>query len=344
MDYARAWMDLNERLSEVVSASGGLDAALTDLESHQRQTGFIKDDLSKVERYAFEHPENPSLTFRVQYNPKRALRFLGSGVRTAPPQTENLNDGCFLCRENIRWQQQNAQVGFEISLTEDVYHAWMNPFPLLPNHVVIAEEDHISQEWDMGGDPDKISLSRLLQDLCEMAVRLPNHVGFYNGVDAGASIPSHLHFQFVRRPGADPIFPLEQRDVLPATEDGGPQFITDYPVAVAVWRGNLTDVVSNAIAWVRRCVAGSALHHDVMSSNFIVTSHHLGSDVSLYFIPRDRRKSRWFGTNSLVGGLELLGEFVFSSEAEKALLDQGEVDFFYLEQALASIHTPFFDG
>jgi len=177
-----------------------------------------------------------------------------------------------------------------------------------------------------------------------MAVRLPNHVGFYNGVDAGASIPGHLHFQFVRRPVADPIFPLEQRDVLPATEDGGPQFITDYPVEVALWRGDLADVVSDATAWVRRWVAGSPLQHDVMSSNFIVTSHRLDSDVSLYFIPRDRRKSRWFGTNGLVGGLELLGEFVFSSAAEKALLDQGKVDYFYIEQALSSIHTPFFSG
>ena len=107
--------------------------------------------------------------------------------------------------------QQHAQVGFEINMTGDIYHAWMNPFPLLPNHVVIAEENHISQEWDIGGDgQERVTLSRLLGDLCEMAQRMPNHVGFYNGVDAGASIPSHLHFQFFRRPPADPVFPLER--------------------------------------------------------------------------------------------------------------------------------------
>ena len=343
MEYYRTWSDLNERLRETEAAEGGLDAVLAELEAHQRETGFIKDDLANVERHVFRHPDDPLLTFRAQHNPKRALRFDGSGVRSPPANAESLNGGCFLCRENIRWQQQHAQVGFEINMTGDLYHAWMNPFPLLPNHVVIAEENHISQEWDIGGGgQERVTLSRLLGDLCEAAQRMPNHVGFYNGVDAGASNPSHLHFQFFRRPPADPVFPLERRTFRVPDEDGGPETAIDYPLAVALWRGGVGEVVANATFWVRRWADRNGGRLDRLSSNFIAAGQGLQGGVSLYFIPRDRQKSRWNESYGLVGGLELLGELVFFSEEEKAMLDCGEVDYFYVERALASVHMPFF--
>ena len=343
MEYNRTWSDLNERLRETEAAEGGLDAALAELEVHQRETGFIKDDLANVERHAFRHPDDPLLTFRAQHNPKRALRFDGSGVPTPPADTESINGGCFLCRENIRWQQQHAQVGFEINMTGDNYHAWMNPFPLLPNHVVIAEENHISQEWDIGGDgQERVTLSRLLGDLCETAQRMPNHVGFYNGVDAGASIPGHLHFQFFRRPSAEPVFPLEQRTFRAPAEDGGPETAIDYPLAVALWRGGVGEVVANATFWVKCWAERNKDRLGQLSSNFIAAAQVLQGGVSLYFIPRDRQRSRWNESYGLVGGLELLGELVFSSDDEKAMLDDGKVDYFYVERALANVHTPFF--
>ena len=342
MDFDLTWLNLNERLRETESNGGGLDGALHELEDHQHASGFIKDDLSSVERHVFRHPDWPELTFSAQYNPKRALRFNGSGECTPSAETESLNDGCFLCRENIRWQQRGAQVGFEISATEDVYHAWMNPFPLLPNHVVIAEEDHISQEWDMTGENrETVTLTRLLNGLCEIACRLPNHVGFYNGVDAGASIPGHLHFHFFHRLSSDPIFSLEKRQFHPTVETGGPQIAADYPVPVALWRGDVAEVVASAASWVRRWTEGNENRLRQLSSNFIAAGHGIGGGVSLYFIPRDRSKQRWNAAFGLVGGLELLGELVFSSDKEKALLDQGAVNYFYVEQALASVHTPF---
>jgi len=343
MDYNVAWLDLNERLRETACGGGGLAAALYELEEHQRESGFIKDDLASVERHVFHHPDNPDLSFRVQYNPKRALRFNGSGVRTPPAEAVSLNDGCFLCRENIRWQQQHTQVGFEISTTHDVYYALMNPFPLLPNHVVIAKEDHISQEWDMTGDGQNgVSLQRLLRDLCETAHRLPNHVGFYNGVDAGASIPTHLHFQFVSRLPSDPVFPLEQRKFRPSEDDDGPLLAVDYPVPVALWRGTVADVVDAATSWLRGWAEGNEHRLNQLTCNFIAAGQELSGGVSLYFVPRDRTRQRWNATYGLVGGLETLGELVFSSEKEKLLLRNGRVDYFYVEQALASGHTPFF--
>lgn len=342
MVYEQTWTELNERLREVEANRGGLEAALAELETHQRETGFIKDDLTSVERHVLRHPRDPAREFRAQYNPKRAKRFDGSGVRTPPANVKSLNGGCFLCRENIRWQQQHAQVGFEINMTGDVYHAWMNPFPLLPNHVVIAEEDHISQEWDAGGKRQGgVTLSRLLGDLCEIARYLPNHIGFYNGVDAGASIPGHLHFQFCRRRPDEPAFPLEGRPFAPA-EAAGPDLAVDYPVQVARWRGAVSEVVAEATEWIGRWIERNASRHAVLSSNFIAAGDGQ-HQVTLYFVPRDRRKPRWNEHFGLVGGLELLGEMVFSSEEDKAMLDGGAVDYFYVERALERVRTPLFE-
>ena len=108
MGYDLDWSELNARLRETETGIGGLTAAFAELEIHQRETGFIKDDLSGVERHVFRHPDNPDRFFRVQYNPKRALRFDGSRVGTPPAGVDHVNGGCFLCRENIRWQQRHA--------------------------------------------------------------------------------------------------------------------------------------------------------------------------------------------------------------------------------------------
>jgi diadenosine tetraphosphate (Ap4A) HIT family hydrolase len=340
MEYDLAWSDLNTRLRETETGTGGLTAVLAELEVHQRETGFIKDDLASVARHVFRHPDDPDRFFRVQYNPNRALRFDGSGISTPPAGVAHVNGGCFLCRENVRWQQQHAQVGFEITLTGDKYHAWMNPFPLLPNHVVVAAHEHVSQEWDMRG-AGGVDLARLLMDLCGTAMRIPGHVGFYNGVDAGASIPGHLHFQFFRRPEEDPVFPLESWAFEAPSIDDMPAWARDFPLPVARWQGGVGEVVGKATAWVRRWADANRNRIDSLSSNFIAAADGHEGAVSLYFAPRDRAKPRWNGVDGLVGGLEILGELVLSSDDNRKLLDSGAIDYFYVENALASVRAPF---
>ena len=304
--------------------------------------------MCELARYTFHHPDDPELYFRAQYNPRRASRYIGSGNRNPPDGTVILNDNCFLCRENIRWQQKHAQVGFEVRTMGNLYHAWMNPFPLLPNHVVIAEADHMPQEWDMipdgttGGGPDPISLEWLLGDLCEIARRLPGHVGFYNGVEAGASVPAHLHFHFFHRLPSDPLFPLEVRQFEDPAKPGEPGLAGGYPVPVATWRGTVGEVVDQAAPWIRRWAETNRHRIDRLSSNLIVSGHETMAGVTLYFVPRDRGKQRWNQSDGLVGGLELLGELVFSGPEEKELLENGTIDYFYIERALASVHTPLF--
>ncbi len=113
-------------------------------------------------------------------------------------------------------------------------------------------------------------------------------------------------------------------------------------MAVARWCGGVAEVVAEAAPWVRRWAERNKDRLGHLSSNFIVAGQGLQGGVSLYFIPRDRQKSHWNESYGLIGGLELLGELVFFSDDEKAMLDCGEVDYFYVERALASVHMPFF--
>ncbi|MBS3744103.1 MAG: hypothetical protein KGY48_07125, partial [Wenzhouxiangellaceae bacterium] len=120
----------------------GLGAALEGLRHHQVESGFIQDDLSEVQRFEFARPGAAEDCFSAQYNPARARRFAGRGLHEPPDGARAVNDGCFLCAENIEWQQQGAEVGYPVGGLKIPYTAWMNPFPLASGHAVLAADEH----------------------------------------------------------------------------------------------------------------------------------------------------------------------------------------------------------
>ncbi len=336
LEFEKAWSDLNVRLTELEQGSG-LTSALLALETYHRESGFIQDSLQEVERYAFQNPKNPAQFFRVQYNPRRARRFVGSGRGNGNGTA--LNNGCLLCRENIEWQHQGAQLGYQIGTRNRTYFALTNPFPLFPVHIVVASADHRTQEWkfqDAGGQGADV----LIDDLVSLADRMPGHLGFYNGVNAGASNPSHLHFHFVGRPKDETKFPLEMAAPTVAGQVDGPGFLRDYPLEAAFWKGRAQDVVGRATDWVLRWGERNRDRLHGLNANFIASRDHDDYDVALFFVPRDRRKSRSEGFSVPIGGLEVLGEIVFSNAEGKARLSAGEIDYFALEAMLSSVNTP----
>ncbi len=336
LEFEKAWSDLNVRLRGL-EFSSGLTAALRALEIQQRESGLIQDSLQQVERHTFYHPDDPARYFHVQYNPRRALRFTGLGRQ--PTHLQNLNDGCLLCRENIQWRQKGMQLGYQIETGDKVYFALMNPFPLLPGHVVIASSEHRSQDWRFRDD-DGLDVAILLDDLVRLGARMPGHLGFYNGVDAGASNRDHLHYQFIMRPDGKKAFPLEAAARAVSACNSGPGFTEHYPLDVAVWKGDVEDVVARACDWIASWSERNRRRLSGLSANFIVSQDIDDGDVTLYFVPRDRAKSRAEGFSGLIGGLEVLGEVVLSSPEEKTRLTDGLIDYCTLKAALASVHTP----
>ena len=61
------------------------------------------------------------------------------------------------------------------------------------------------------------------------------------------------------------------------------------------------------------------------------------------FIPRDRAGVQQDGLAGQIGGLEVLGEFVFSSPVEKTILDKGSINYADIEERLARVRTPLYE-
>lgn len=329
--YRQLWADLNRELAAVESRDG-LAAAIAALEAQQRDAGFIQDDLAEVRRYRFTNPDHPRQYFSVQYNPRRGQRFAGAGRVIPPPGTEPVNDGCFLCRDNIRWQQRGLELGYDLRGANGSWFALMNAYPLMPGHAVLATDSHVAQ--DLPFQDSGARLGEILEDLVDFATRLPGYLGFYNGIGAGASIPGHLHFHFFARPEGYGLFPLEQTAL--DCSGPGPVPLDAYLVNAVYWRGPARQVVTGAGRWIGDWLRAGT-QPERLSCNLIAVQDPGGEYVHLYFVPRDRQRSHAPEMNGTIGGLEVLGELVFSDPNEKQRLDRNEVDYASVSKILGAI-------
>jgi diadenosine tetraphosphate (Ap4A) HIT family hydrolase len=339
-DYQKHWIEFNSELREIETRSGDLRAVFAALNAHQVETGFIRGSLEDVERFEFCHPEKGSPCLRIQFNPERATRFEGAGVRSPSSGAPQVHDGCYLCPANIRSQQQGRQFGYELGLNGNPFIAWMNPFPLLPGHLVLASKEHVGQEWSLNPE-GQLTPDQIVSDLVELVSRAPGYAGFYNGVNAGASIPGHLHYQLFQPPEDHRRFPLEieamaVRSAQPGRSDWR---LGQYPVETMHWHGEPGDIIGQATGWIEEWAAHQERLPD-LTANILAVSEENGAEVSLYFVPRDRDKSQAEGLAGKVGGLEVLGELVFSTPEEQELLESGLLNYFSLERVLSEVRTP----
>lgn len=109
----------------------------------------------------------------AQFNPKRIVS-TAAQVDTASIKARP----CFLCAENLPAEERGLAVGADFVLL-------CNPFPVLPQHLVIAARQHTPQ-----------TLTRHFGVLLELTRALgAEFFTLYNGPRCGASAPDHLHFQ-----------------------------------------------------------------------------------------------------------------------------------------------------
>lgn len=109
----------------------------------------------------------------VQFNPHRRA----STTAQVDPQTIDRRP-CPLCPVNMPAAERGIPFGA-------AYAILCNPFPVLPDHLVIASREHRSQE-----------IAPVIGDLLDLAHGLGESlVTLYNGPRCGASVPDHLHFQ-----------------------------------------------------------------------------------------------------------------------------------------------------
>jgi diadenosine tetraphosphate (Ap4A) HIT family hydrolase len=318
---------LRESLDRI-HARSGLGAALEGLRLNQVETGFIQDDLSEVMRFVFPRAGDNDAFLAAQYNPARARRFRGRGLRTPPLGARSVNDGCFLCGENVEWQHQGAEIGYPVGGTNVPYTAWMNPFPLAMGHAVLAADEHIHQHWAVSG----IGLGEIVRDLIDFSDRLPGWITFYNGAGAGASIESHLHFHALPRAPGLAATPIEQAadrhrvDLDPAAALNGAIACGLYPLDFAHWRGRCEDIMAPVLAWLEAWQNQRGGDLDA-TANAMAVRHADGEKMDVFFVPRVRSRSRAEGLGGVIGAFETMGEIICSHPEEKHLLEGGDVDY-----------------
>lgn len=111
-------------------------------------------------------------TVMLQFNPER-IRSSAAKVDTASLKARK----CFLCSENQPREQ-------EMISWHNKYKIQVNPYPIFPRHLTIANLRHVPQ-----------SILGRVGDMLRLAHDLPEFVLFYNGPKCGASAPDHMHFQ-----------------------------------------------------------------------------------------------------------------------------------------------------
>lgn len=140
-------------------------------------------DLKNVETRSLEVG---GLEVRLQHNPAR-IRSSAAKVDKASLQARK----CFLCSENR--PQEQISMEFE-GRKGRKYNILINPYPIFPEHLVIARNTHVPQ-----------SIWHRLPDMTDLARHHPLFTIFYNGPKCGASAPDHFHFQACPRG----LMPLE---------------------------------------------------------------------------------------------------------------------------------------
>lgn len=211
----------------------------------------------------------------------------------------------------------------------------MNPFPLMPIHTTIATKEHLPQSW-IGR-----SIETILSDFLEITRNLPDFIGFYNGEGAGASIPHHFHFQFFERPRGKEMFSLEiSAQQTPRTGTVDYAGVINYPITTIYCHGEETFIIQKVVDWLNKW---TTIYENnlAVSANIIATlDEHNENKFHLFFIPRNKFVSHAAGMVGMIGGLEVLGELVFSTEDEKKRLDIGSINFDTITQILKAVEAP----
>ena len=128
-----------------------------------------------------------------------------------------------------------------------------------------------------------------------------------------------------------PLFALEQ--VTRHTVSSG------YPLNAIHWRGSAHEIAVQAGDWLSHWI--ERLPPEARpSANIIASTVELESELDVFVVPRDQQRAHAPGMSGAVGGLEVLGELVFSTDREWQQLEGNQIDYFTIENMLNAVSVP----
>jgi hypothetical protein len=259
----------------------------------------------------------------AQFNPARIVS-TAAKVDTASIQARP----CFLCAENLPPEEKGIPFG-------DDYVVLCNPFPVLKNHLVIAERRHTPQ-----------AIAERFTDLLRLAEALGSeYFTLYNGPACGASAPDHHHFQACRRENI-PLFaelPTWPRsyDLSASAKSAAVEVFTlrDYRVHILIASGSKMDTIS---AWFadslnRLATLTAAPAEPLLNVIVNYDAHHW----TVYLFPRAKHRPSCYSAEGAAkltispAGIDLTGMLVVPDPHHFARLTATDVERIYAEVTLA---------
>ena len=164
--------------------AGGEDKDEQEMSSRIHK--FVRDQISRwplacenfraLKNVEVREVDAGGLKVRLQFNP---ARMISSAAKLS--KADIAARRCFLCRDNR--PQEQIMLKFE-GRKGKKYHILVNPYPIFPEHLVIASDRHTDQ-----------TIWKRYVDMLDMARKYTDFTFFYNGPKSGASAPDHHHFQ-----------------------------------------------------------------------------------------------------------------------------------------------------
>ena len=134
------------------------------------------DNFRALKNVRIREMDAGGLAVKLQFNP---ARIVSSAAKLNKEDIAKRK--CFLCRDNRPAEQ--IMLKFE-GRKNKKYHILVNPYPIFPDHLVIADARHTDQ-----------SIRQRYVDMLDLARKYNGFTFFYNGPRSGASAPDHHHFQ-----------------------------------------------------------------------------------------------------------------------------------------------------
>jgi hypothetical protein len=292
------------------AADGGtLAGELLTTWQAQADDGFLLSDpdASDIEVTSVLDPVS-GVAFRFRWLPHREIRFdvpelerrgILNPNRDSVPLFHDPRDPsghhCFLCIDNIEvCHPMEALV--PVHLAGRDYVAGANFAWIGRNHYTVMAVEHMDQDFT----PHVLEAMLDLHRLTEGGFRV-----LYNGAQAGATIPWHLHYQITTD-----RFPVE--GLPPGAE-------ATYPAAV--WRSaGRGDGVRAALGRVEEWLGRDPEHHRV---NLLVAG--AAPEPVIHVFARDARKT-YAEEKGLMGGFEICGDLVYSEPGQRHRFEAASVE------------------
>ncbi len=162
------------------------------------------DNFRALKNVRVREVEVGGLMVKLQFNP---ARMVSSAAKLTKEDLARRK--CFLCREN----RPDVQTFMKFEGRKGKrYHILVNPYPIFPDHLVIAMNRHVDQ-----------SIWQRYVDMLDLARKYHDFTFFYNGPRSGASAPDHHHFQGAPKG----LMPLENDvDKLIAAQGSALKYVT----------------------------------------------------------------------------------------------------------------------